>query len=116
MVSHFALSDQQRQHPTVQKMYAAWQNFTSTFTPGQDYRLRCSEELLKSLALEVNALIAQLLPNVPRYTKTPTDLVAARHVQAGIPLEDLINAGVSILFEAPDEFANWQQSARLLIA
>jgi hypothetical protein len=116
MASYFALSDQQRQHPTVQKMYAAWQNFTSTFTPGQDYRIRCSEELLKSLALEVNALIAQLLPNVPRYTKTPTDLVAARHVQAGIPLEDLINAGVSILFEAPDEFANWQQSARLLIA
>jgi hypothetical protein len=37
-------------------------------------------------------------------------------VQAGIPLEDLINAGVTILFEAPHEFAAWQQSGRSLIA
>ncbi len=115
MASYFALSDQHRQHPTVQKIYSAWQNYTNTFTPGQEYRLRCSEELLKSLAQEVNALIAHHLPDVPRYTRTPTDLAAARNVQAGIPLEELINAGVSILFEAPDEFATWQKSARLLI-
>ena len=116
LASYLALTDQQRQHPTVQKIYAAWQNFTNSFTPGQDYRLRCSEELLRSLTQKVHALLAQYLPDVPRYAKTPTDLAAARNVQAGIPLEELINAGVSILFEAPDEFAAWQKSARLLIA
>jgi hypothetical protein len=47
-------------------------------------------------------------PKVPRYTTTPTDLAAARSVQAGIPVEDLINACVPIVFEAPHEFAAWQ--------
>ncbi|MCI0540195.1 MAG: hypothetical protein L0Z50_33740 [Verrucomicrobiales bacterium] len=116
VASHFALSDQQRQHPTVRKIHDAWQNFARVFTPGQDYKLRCSEDLLKSLAHAVNTLIAQHLPNVPCYTKTPIDLTAARNVKAGIALEDLINAGVAILFEAPHEFQAWQQSARLLIA
>ena len=87
----------------------------NNFTSGQDYKFRCSEELLQALAQGVYALIAKHLPDVPRYTKTPTDLATARKVQAGIPLEELINAGVSILFEAPDEFAAWQKSARLLI-
>jgi hypothetical protein len=113
--AYLALSDQQRQHPTILKIYAAWQNFTNNFTPGQDYRLRCSEEILKALAQEVYALIARHLPDVPRYEKIPADLAAARNVQTGIPLEELINAGVSILFEAPSEFASWQKSARLLI-
>jgi len=116
IASYFALSDQQRQHPTVQKVYSAWQNFARGFTPGQDYRLRCSEDLLRLLANAANALIAQHLPDVPRYTKLPTDLAAARGVQAGIPLEDLTNAGVTILFEAPHEFAAWQQVSRSLIA
>jgi hypothetical protein len=100
----------------VQKIYGAWQYFARGFSAGQNYRLRCSEDLLKSLADVVNALIAQHLPNVPRYSKTPTDLAAARNVQAGIPLEDLINAGVTILFEAPHDFAAWQRSGRSLIA
>jgi hypothetical protein len=116
LAAYVALSDQQRQHPTVQKIYAAWQNYTNSFTPGQEYRLRCSEELLNSLAREVHALIALQLPKVPRYSKTPTDLADARNVKAGISLEELINAGVSILFEAPGEFATWQKSARMLIA
>ena len=75
----------------------------------------CAEDLLRALATAVNSLISQHLPNVPRYTKPPTDLAAARNVKAGIELEDLINAGVMILFEAPDEFSAWQKSARLLI-
>lgn len=116
IASYFALSDQQRQHPTVQKIHDAWQNFARAFTPDQNYKLRCAEDLLKSLAAAVNALIAQHLPNVPRYTKLPPDLAAARNVKAGIELEDLINAGVTILFEAPDEFPKWQQASRLLIA
>lgn len=115
LASCFALSDQQRQHPTVQKIHDAWQNFARGFTPGQDYKLRCAEDLLRSLADAVNALIAQHLPNIPRYMKMPTDLAAARSVKAGIELEDLINAGVTILFEAPHEFPKWQQSSRLLI-
>ncbi|ODU24918.1 MAG: hypothetical protein ABS95_01295 [Verrucomicrobia bacterium SCN 57-15] len=114
--SYFALSDQQRQHSTVQKIHDAWQNFARGFTPGQDYKLRCAEDLLRSLADAVNALIAQHLPNIPRYTKMPADLTAARGVKAGIELEDLINAGVTILFEAPHEFPKWQQSSRLLIS
>lgn len=116
LASCFALSDQQRQHPTVQKIHDAWQNFARGFTPGQDYKLRCAEDLLRSLADAVNDLIAQHLPNIPRYTKTPADLATARSVKAGIELEDLINAGVTILFEAPHEFPKWQQSSRLLIA
>jgi hypothetical protein len=115
LASCFALSDQQRQHPTVQKIHDAWQNFARGFTPGQDYKLRCAEDLLRSLADAVNALIARHLPNIPRYTKMPADLAAARSVKAGIELEDLINAGVTILFEAPHEFPKWQQSSRLLI-
>lgn len=115
MACHFALSDKQRQHPTVQKNHDTWQNFARDFTPAQDYKLRCSENLLKSLADIVNPLIAQHLPNTPRYAKLPTDLAEARSVKTGIELEDLINAGVTILFEAPDEFPVWQQSARLLI-
>lgn len=115
LASCFALSDQQRQHPTVQKIHDAWQNFARRFTAGQDYKLRCAEDLLRSLADAVNALIAQHLPNIPRYTKMPADLAAARNVKAGIELEDLINAGVTILFEAPHEFPKWQQSSRLLI-
>ena len=47
----FALSDQQRQHPTIVKIHDTWQNFARVFTAGQDYKLRCSEELLKSLAI-----------------------------------------------------------------
>ncbi len=116
LVSYFALSDQQRQHPTVQKIHDAWQHFARGFTPGQDYKLRCAEDLLRSVANAVNALIAQHLPNIPRYTKMPPDLASARAVKAGIALEDLINAGVTILFEAPAEFSAWQQSSRLLIA
>ena len=100
----------------MQKVYSAWQNFARGFTPGQDYKLRCSEDLLRLLANAANALIAQHLPDVPRYTKVPTDLAAARGVQAGIQLEDLINAGVTILFEAPHEFVAWQQASRALIA
>ena len=115
IASYFALSDQQRQHPTVLKIHDAWQNFARGFTPGQDYKLRCAEDLLRSLANAVNSLIAQHLPDVPRYGKPPADLAAARNVKAGIELEDLINAGVTILFEAPDEFSTWQQSARRLI-
>ncbi len=116
IASYFALSDQQRQHPTVQKIHDAWQNFARGFTPDQNYKLRCAEDLLRSLADAVNALIAQHLPDVPRYTKMPADLAAARSVKVGIELEDLINAGVTILFEAPDEFSAWQQSGRLLIS
>jgi hypothetical protein len=98
------------------KICDTWQNFARGFTPGQDYKLRCSEELLKSLAEAVNTLIAQHLPDIPRYTKQPTDPAEARNVKAGIALEDLINAGVTILFEAPDEFSAWQKLARSLIA
>ena len=98
------------------KIHDAWQNFARNSTPGQDYKLRCSEDLLKSLANAVNTLIAQHLPDIPRYTKLPTDLSVARNVKVGIALEDLINAGIAILFEAPDQFAAWQKSARSLIA
>ncbi|MCI0534245.1 MAG: hypothetical protein L0Z50_03350 [Verrucomicrobiales bacterium] len=114
--SYFALGEQQRQHPTVQKIHNAWQNFARGFTPGQDYKLRCAEDLLRSLAETVNALIAQHLPTIPHYMSTPSDLAAARTVKAGIELEDLINAGITVLFEAPHEFPAWQRSARLLIA
>jgi hypothetical protein len=114
--SYLALSEQQRRHPTMNKIHVAWHNFIRGFTPGQDYRVCCSEDLLGALANAVNALIAQHLPKVPRYTKPLVDLPTARNVQAGIPLEDLINAGVTILFEAPDEFGAWQQASRLFIA
>ncbi len=40
----------------------------------------------------------------------------ARAIRIGITLEELINAGVAILFEAPDEFSHWQQRAKHLIA
>lgn len=116
VASWFALSDQQRQHPTMVKIHDTWQNFARGFTAGQDYKLRCSEDLLRSLAEAVNTLIAQHLPDIPRYTKLPTELAAARAVKGSIPLEDLINAGVTILFEAPDEFSAWQRAARPLIA
>lgn len=115
IASWFALSDQQRTHPTMVKIHDTWQNFARGFTAGQDYKLRCSEDLLRSLAEAVNTLIAQHLPDIPRYTKLPTELAAARAVKGSIPLEDLINAGVTILFEAPDEFSAWQRAARPLI-
>jgi hypothetical protein len=115
MAAYLALCDQQRQHPTMQKVHAAWQNFARGFIPGQEYKLRCAEDLLRLLADAVNSLIAQHLPNVPCYVKPPTELAAARTVKAGIELEDLINAGVTILFEVPDQFSAWQKSARLLI-
>ena len=31
-------------------------------------------------------------------------------------LEQVINAGVTILFEAPDEFQHWQQQAKAIIS
>ena len=116
LTCYHALSDQQRQHPTVQKVFDAWQQYCHPFTPAQDYRLRCSDSLLRAVAEAINNLIAQRLPDVPRFVKLPPDLTAARTVAAGISLEDLVNAGVTMLFEAPGEFPAWQRSTRQFIA
>jgi hypothetical protein len=43
-------------------------------------------------------------------------LETAEAIGKGATLEELINAGVVILFEAPDEFFNWQQRVKPLIA
>lgn len=114
--SYFALSDAQRQDPLMVKIWAAWTNFTGGFNAGSDYKLSCSDDLLRLLADTVNNLIATHLPNIPRYTKLPTTLADAKNVQAGLLLEDLLNAGVTILFEAPADFEGWLQTARPLIS
>ncbi len=107
MACYFALSEAQRQHPTVQKIFDSWHGFSIGFTSGQEYRLCCSDDLLMELANTVNALIRHHLPDIPRYSKLPPILAEARNPSADISLEELINAGVTILFEAPHEFSAW---------
>ena len=71
---------------------------------------------MSNLTTQVITLLQTHLPDTPRYRKYLPSVTEAQAIAQGVTLEDLINSGVTILFDAPQEFAAWQQSARLLIA
>ncbi len=71
---------------------------------------------MEALTNQVLTLFQTHLPNTPRYTKCLPSVSDAQAIARGVTLEDLINAGVTILFEAPDVLPAWHQAAKLLIA
>jgi hypothetical protein len=114
--SWHALLPEQQNCATAQKIHEGWQRYTQCFPATQRYRIGFSEELVGNLATQVLTLLQAHLPDTPRYCKCLPSVVEAQAIAKGVALEDLVNSGVSILFDAPQEFAAWQQSARLLIA
>ena len=114
-LAYFGLSDEQKQNPTVEDIREAWEAFSGRFTSNLKFRHSCSDELLAALASRTMALLEERLPDLPRYLASLPSASDARAIRIGITLEELINAGVAILFEAPDEFSHWQQQAKPLI-
>lgn len=114
-LAYFALSDQQKQNSTVQKIREVWKTFSARFASDLRFRHSCADDLLAALAARTMSLLAERLPNLPRYQAALPSLETARAIHQGMTLEELINAGVVILFEAPDEFLHWQQKAKPLI-
>lgn len=115
-LAYFGLSDVQKQNPTVENIREAWKIFSGKFTSNLKFRHSCSDELLTALASRAMALLEERLPDLPRYLSSLPSLADARAISAGVTLEQVINAGVTILFEAPDEFAHWQQQAKAIIS
>jgi hypothetical protein len=111
-----ALLPDQRSCPTAQKIYDAWQRHSLRFAAAQSYRIGFSEELITAMTNKVVSLLQTHRPNTSRYHKCLPTIAEAKAIGAGIKLEDLINAGVTILFEVPDDFSAWQQTGRSLIA
>ena len=115
-LAYFGLSDAQKQNATVENIRDAWRTFSGKFTSNLKFRHSCSDELLTALASRAMALLEERLPDLPRYLSSLPSLAAARAIGAGVTLEQVINAGVTILFEAPDEFSHWQQQAKAIIS
>lgn len=115
-LAYFALSDAQKQNATVENIRDAWRTFSGKFTSDLRFRHSCSDGLLNALAARTMALLQERLPELPRYLDSLPSLEAAREITAGVSLEQVINAGVTILFEAPDEFPHWQQRAKTIIS
>jgi hypothetical protein len=114
-LAYFALSDEQKQNGTVQNIREVWKTFSGKFTSDLRFRHSCSDDLLSALASRTISLLQQRLPNLPRYQPALPTLEAAKTISKGATLEELINAGIVILFEAPDDFFNWQQQTKSLI-
>jgi len=114
-LSYLLLTDEQKQNRTVENIRDAWNTFSGKFTSDLRYRQSCADQLLRELASRTLALLSERLPDLPRYTAALPSLNAASAIGAGVTVEDVINAGVVILFEAPDEFLNWQKQAKPLI-
>jgi hypothetical protein len=114
--AYSALDAPAQNQPLLQTIYAEWIQYERQFAKDRRYRIFCSDELLSALTGEMANTLSSLVPAIPRYLKTLPSLDDAIAVDAPINLEDLISAGVTVLFEAPDRFATWQRKARTLVA
>jgi hypothetical protein len=113
--AHCALDAPAQNQALLRTIYSEWIEFEKRFAKKRRYQVFCAPELLRALAGEMVNSLSALLPDVPRYLKPLPSLDEALAVAPPIDLEDLISAGVTVLFEAPNLFAGWQSSARSLI-
>jgi hypothetical protein len=113
--AHCALDAPAQNQPLLQTIYSDWTEYERRFPKNRRYMVFCAPELLRGLTAEMVNSLSAILPEVPRYLKPLPLLADALAVEASIDLEDLISAGVVVLFDAPTQFGLWQQKARTLI-
>jgi len=112
---HHILSVVQKTQPLLEEAFADWEAYESKFAVTPNYGKYCPPVLVQRLADKTADLIINRL-GTPRYGNLLPSLADARAVQAGINLEDLLNAGAVVLLEAPSEFDAWRRATRPLVA
>jgi len=113
--AHCALDAPAQNQPLLQLIYSEWLAYEKQFNKDRRYKIFCAADLLRRLTVEMVHSLSAVLPDVPRYLKPLPSLADALGVAAPIALEDLVSAGVVVLFEAPAQFAAWQRNARTLV-
>jgi hypothetical protein len=113
--AHCALDAPAQNQPLLRAIYSEWVDYEKQFIKDRRYKVFCAPELLRALTAEMVNAISAVLPSVPRYLKPLPLLADALAVAAQIDLEDLVSAGVVVLFEAPANFGVWQRNVRTLI-
>ena len=109
--AHCALDAPAQNQPLLRAIYSEWIEHEKQFIKDRRYKVFCAPELLRGLTAEMVNSLSALLPKIPRYLKPLPLLDEALAVASPIDLEDLVSAGVTILFEAPTVFGAWQRSA-----
>jgi hypothetical protein len=113
--AHCALDAPVQNQSLLQAIFSEWTGYEKQFNQDRRYKVFCAPELLRALTAEMVNSLSSVLPSIPRYLKPLPPLAQALAITAPIELEDLVSAGVVVLFEAPANFVTWQKSSRPLI-
>jgi hypothetical protein len=101
----------QQKTENVVTIEQAWQKYIKDYDKDYEYNLMCSDELLDMIVNEAILNIIKFLPNAHRYTTPVPYNPQAQEIPPDAYLEDVLNWGVDILLNYPEQYQVWEAKA-----
>jgi hypothetical protein len=109
------LTAEQADQDLIKEAVVEWNQYAGQYSTAKGFNTLCPPQLIELLAKKTEELIAQKLPQVPRYRGLLPTLEQAMAIGEGFNLEEIINAGFTVMMEEPDAFPAWRDRVRPLM-
>ena len=103
-----ALIDIQRKENLTEIARVSWSDHLKTYSENPDFRLICSQKLLRKLVKVSISKIEEYLPNAKRYDASLPSDTYVEDLNSTLSFEDILNRATKILLLFPEKYSEWE--------